>query len=270
MPAANEYISGASTPVAVLSGGINSVSTALYVGNIGGESGTYLLQGGTLSAPTEYVGNNGSGSVTQSGGVNSVSTELDLGYNAAGGGSYNLSAGSLAVSGNLNVGDLGNGTFVQSGGSVSVTGSLNGLTVGLGNGSGGSYNLSGGSLSAPYEYISEGVSSTGTFTQSGGTHSITEALVLGGLAYASGSYNLSGGSLSVPYEYVGSSGSGSLAQLGGHHTVSTELDLGYNAAGSGSYSLTAGADGPRKLERGQLRQRHFHPEWGHLPGKQYP
>ena len=73
----------------------------------------------------------------------------------------------------------------------------------------GTYNLtSGGSLAALTEYI--GDSGTGTFTQSGGTHS-TVGFNLGINASGSGTYTLSGGSLSAQYqENIGVSGTGSL------------------------------------------------------------
>ena len=57
-------------------------------------------------------------------------------------------------------------------------------------------------LSANYEYV--GYSGTGTFTQTGGTHTIAAALYLGANAGSSGTYNLSGSGLfSAASEYVG-------------------------------------------------------------------
>ena len=64
------------------------------------------------------------------------------------------------------------------------------LYLGTKHGSSGTYSLSGGSLSASYEYV--GSSGTGTFTQSGGTHSISNYLYLGYSAGSSGTYCLSG------------------------------------------------------------------------------
>lgn len=236
LPAANEFISGASTPVVVLSGGADSVSTALYVGNDPGESGTYLLQGGTLSAPTEYVGNNGSGTFTQSSGVNSVSTELDLGYNAAGSGSYSLTAGALTVPGNLNVGNSGSGNFIQSGGTCQAS---DVLEISVAASSSGSYSLSGsGLLIGGGEYV--GFFGNGTFTQSRGTNT-ANFLYLGEFSGATGSYILSRGSLAAGFEYLGYNGVATFSQSGGNHTVSTELDLGYFAGGSGTYSISGGS-----------------------------
>jgi autotransporter-associated beta strand protein len=86
-----------------------------------------------------------------------------------------------------------------------------------------------------------GYSGTGSFTQSGGTHTVT-ALYLGTDAGASGTYNLSGGSLSVGgNEYVGIFGSGAFNQTGGTHTVSGNLYLATNAGSSGTYSLSGGS-----------------------------
>ena len=103
---------------------------------------------------------------------------------------YTLSSGSSITYGDEYVGysTSGSGTFNQSGGTNTVTAYLL-----LGYYNSGSYSLSGGTLSAPYEYV--GDSGTGTFTQGGGTNTVADDLYLG---YGSGSYSLSGGSLSTP------------------------------------------------------------------------
>ena len=69
------------------------------------------------------------------------------------------------------------------------------LYLGYNTGASGTYTLSGtGSLSSGSEYV--GYNGSGSFTQSGGTNSVTDTLALG---YGSGrgTYNLTGGSLSV-------------------------------------------------------------------------
>ncbi len=139
----------------------------------------------------------------------------------------------------LIVGNYGAGTFSQSGGVNAVASNLY-----LGNNGGSAaYNLSGGSLAAPWEYV--GYFATGSvITQSGGTNSVTSGLYLGYAAAFSGAYNLSGSGLlsatSTAAEYIGYSGSGSFTQSGGTNSIAggNLLYLGYNLHGSGTYSLS--------------------------------
>ena len=64
------------------------------------------------------------------------------------------------------------------------------------------------------------LSGSGTFTQSGGTHSLSSSLYLGYNGGSSGTYNLTGGGLlSAPNEYIGYSGSGGFAQTGGSNSA---------------------------------------------------
>ncbi len=94
--------------------------------------------------------------------------------------------------------------------------------------------MDGGSLVLANYYI--GYSSTGNFTQSGGTNSVSNALYLG-YNSGSGSYNLSGsGLLSANTQYVGFNGAGSFTQTGGANSVGS-LYLGYVSGHSGSYNL---------------------------------
>ena len=72
-------------------------------------------------------------------------------------------------------------------------------------------NMNGGSLAAAV--LSVATSGAASFTQSGGTASLSSALYLGTGAVSSGTYALSGNSsLSAPYEYVGNTGSGVFAR----------------------------------------------------------
>ena len=111
---------------------------------------------------------------------------------------YELSdTGELTVWREDIIGDSGIGTFTQTGGTHTVNGIYDtGLYIGRGSGSSGTYNLSGGQLSANCdEYV--GYEGAGTFTQTGGTNTITSDLHLGYNSGASGTYNLSGGTLSA-------------------------------------------------------------------------
>jgi autotransporter-associated beta strand protein len=92
-------------------------------------------------------------------------------------------------------------------------------------------------LSAGYEII--GAFGSGSFTQSGGAHWISDLMVVGWVSGGSGSYSLSGGSLSGPTAYIGYSGSGSFTQTGGTSSLS-KLVLAQSAAASGTYNLDGG------------------------------
>jgi T5SS/PEP-CTERM-associated repeat protein len=134
--------------------------------------------------------------------------------------------------------------WIVNGGTANVTtmGDTCG-TFSLGNGTGnGTVQMPGGGLSATYyEYV--GSAGAGTFTQTGGTNTITNnyysALYLGVNTGSSGTYNLSGsGQVSTWFEYVGYSGTGTFAQNGGSNSGMNNLYLGYNSGSTGSYRLS--------------------------------
>ena len=187
---ADEFVGNAGSGIFTQSGGTNSASY-LYVATNAGAMGTYTLSGsGYLAASNIYVGSfGGTGSFTQSGGTNSVASTIEVGYGAGSSGAYYLTGGLLSPT-NVYIGNGGAASFVQSGGTNAVS---NGLTL---SGSG-SYNLSSGQLSAPYEYIGFG-GTAASFTQSGGTNSTTNPLIVGFSPGTSGTYSLSGGSLECP------------------------------------------------------------------------
>ena len=108
-------------------GGTNTVTGGLYLGNSSSGSGTYNLGGsGNLSAKTEYVGYSGSGAFTQTGGTNTVSL-----LSISGTGSFTQSGGTNAVS-QLSIGS--SGSYQLAGGTLQV----NGRVVNQGTFSGGS------------------------------------------------------------------------------------------------------------------------------------
>ena len=243
---ANQYVGNGGTGSFTQSGGNNSIgyySGSLYLGNNAGDRGTYNLGGnGQLTAATEYVGYSGTGTFTQSGGANSIgsyyySGPLYVGANAGGSGSYSLSGSGLLSANSEYVGSSGTGTFTQTGGTNNVNSYYAGsLTLGANAGGSGAYNLSGsGLLSANSEYL--GYSGTGSFTQSGGTHT-TNSLYLGYNAGSSGSYSLSGsGQLSATSEYVGyNSGATALFQQTGGSNASSFISIG----SGGRYLLSGG------------------------------
>ncbi len=261
IPAGTSIVGGATTlqdPVDVAgslttsSGGSLALTKGISVSGVAQVARLYtdgfhsqVTGSGSLSVSgTEYLGYNGSGTFTQTGGTHTVGSTLFLGYNPGSSGSYNLSgSGRLSVSGTDYVGYDGTGTFTQTGGTHAVQS----LYLGYYSGSSGSYSPSGsyslsGSSSLSVsgtEYV--GYYGTGTFTQSGGTHTVGQ-LYLGYNYLSNGSYSLSGsGSLSVSgYEYVGNVGTGTFTQTGGTHTVGQKLFVGYNSSSVGRYILSGG------------------------------
>ena len=98
---------------------------------------------------------------------------------------------------NENVGTSAGGEIIQSGSTNTVA---NTLTLGVPAAVTGVYDLSAGTLSVGTgatqgEIVGE--SGSGTFTQSGGTNTMSDFLIVGDLAGATGTYSLSAGSLSV-------------------------------------------------------------------------
>ena len=206
------------------SGGVNTISGySLFLGYKAGSNGTYLLSNGSLSvaqfATNEYIGYGGTANFVQSGGINSISAFgfLSLGNQTGSSGNYTLTAGTLSAGG-AEIGYHGNGTFTQTGGTFNVSGAggTRSLTIGARSGATGDYILSGGTLSvAATEAVGFVV---GTFTQTGGIHTITAGhpLYVGGyFVGGSGSYLLSGGALSVGGDmYVGGNGVGTFTSTG--------------------------------------------------------
>ena len=232
-------------------GGSNTVSNAILLGDASGASGAYTLGGGTgspsLSAANQYVGLDGTGSFTQMGGTNTVNTSLTLGLYSGSSGTYNLSGGSLmANTVNLNTGS----TFNQTGGTFDFTtfnqnggtGTFTNLLLGINAGSSSSCNLIGGSLSAANQWV--GVDGTGSFTQKGGSNTVSASLTLGKYSDSRGTYSLSGGSLSVKNQIIGYYGPGAFTQTGGSNTVSNAILLGDAAGSSGAYTLGGGTGSP--------------------------
>ena len=114
------------------------------------------------------------------------------------------------------------------------------LYLGFNSGSRGTYNLSGGTLSAVRDERI-GSSGSGFFYQSGGTKAVNRNLYLGYNSGSSGIYNLTNGNLVAGTEYIGRAGSGVFSQTGGSHTITNGLYLGFNARGNGTYTLSNGS-----------------------------
>jgi len=215
----------------------------------------YELSSGSLTlglGSSLIVGYGGYGTFKQSGGT-ANGYNMTLGYQYGTTGTYELSelSGTSSLTADyLNVGVVGHGTFKQTGGTANFTKELN---LGLGNmwtpgyGSG-TYELSGGSLTADKTFV--GYLDSGTFKQTGGSHTVTTRLSLGERYGSVGTYELKDGQLFTnnvdvgghfmvwgePYYDTG--GSGTFTHSGGTHTVSGTLTLGQGPLSQGTYNLS--------------------------------
>lgn len=155
-------------------------ANSLVVNSGTDNAASFLQTGSSLSITNrQIIGSTGSGNYMLSDGSN-TSWELVVGEQRGGSGSYSLS-GSGSLSANIEeIGIYGHGVFTQSGGTNTVGSLILGSNTSLdylGNthfGTG-SYNLSGGSLSAGTEIV--GNSGTGSFTQSGGTNTADNLII---------------------------------------------------------------------------------------------
>jgi fibronectin-binding autotransporter adhesin len=202
-------------------------------------NGSYYLTAGSLSAGSLYVGCSGAGIFTQYGGVASAGTAVYLGYNNIGSGAYSLSGGSLLASFEY-IGYSGSGTLSQSSGAhILSEAGYNGSTLYLGynTGSSGTYQLSGGMLTAPF--LNVGYYGNGSFQQSGGAANFT-TIGVGSVGGGSGSCILNAGTITDSYEQIGVSGSGTFTQNGGVNSVSVFMALADDYYSLGTYNLNGG------------------------------
>ena len=197
-------------------GGDCSSSSSLWLGVNTGSNGTYNLSGDTstllMADGNETIGVRGTGTFNQTGGYNrSQSDPITLGQSAGSIGTYNLSGDistSKVVSDQEVIGGGGTGTFNQTGGSNLIgRGVFPNLIIGYGEGSSGTYNLSGGALNVCYTEVIGNLGS-GTFNQSGGTHTLGgigeggKLTISANPGISSGTYNLSGGTLTLENGYL--------------------------------------------------------------------
>jgi T5SS/PEP-CTERM-associated repeat protein len=235
----------------IQSGGSNNIAQDALIGSQLGSSGTYTLSGGSFTVGGQLiVGEHANGTFNQTGGSANVNfltlgRWLDGGSNVVG--TYNLSSGAYLTSvGDQWIGSVGNGAFNQTGGSNTVGGSLQlGWSDSGTSHTVGTYNLSGGNLTAPSESVGWG--GVGVFTQSGGANTITQTgtsgLGIGYLPSGNGTYTLSGGVLNTGATiYVGNGGTGTLNISGGSLTVGNghSITIGNFAGSSGTVNLSGG------------------------------
>ena len=226
-------------------GYVNAQNASLNTLYVDGTAATGALSIGptaTFSPFIMYLGYNAIGNAVQRDGTLSSST-MCLGYNSGSSGYYSLSGGQLTAENQEEIGYSGLGTFTQTGGIHTI---YYYLYLGYNAGSAGSYTLSGGQLNEAAATPSGegggriGYSGSGTFTQTGGTHTDINLLYLGYNAGSSGIYNLSNGSLAGSAEYIGYGGTGIFNQTGGMHSVYNLSVGGIGSGSSGSYTLSSG------------------------------
>ena len=171
----------------------NNTGFSLAYGS--GSSGSYTLSGGSLNAGIIYAGGFGAGQFKHSGGTATINGSLYIGASAGLTSEYQLSGTGVLSSQGVYVGNNG-GTckFTQIAGSNTCSSDLT-----VGEGSAGSYELQGGSVSSVNTYVGYYAGSPGTFVQSGGTHTVTGQLQIGNTVDAPGSssYTFSGGTLTT-------------------------------------------------------------------------
>jgi autotransporter-associated beta strand protein len=205
-----------------ISGGSVHAVNAIYIGESG--NGTMNLTGaGLASASKLWVGLNSgaAGAYTQNGGTLTTSSDLIIGH--IGTGSFSLSnTGLVSVAGSVYDGDFsgGLGSYQQTGGSYSIGGAFR---IGQSVGSDGTFNMSGGSMTALSMLV--GVAGTGAYTQSGGVETITSTTfnatngvgtVVGSGTGSVGTLNISGGTITGagPLMIWGGTGSVTISQTG--------------------------------------------------------
>jgi hypothetical protein len=180
------------------SGGSVSIEGALDLSHEAAISSSYTLSGtGSLSSSSEYIGDAGVGTFTQSGATTNTTFFMDIAANEGANGTYNMNGGTLTVTGangNIFLGDYDSGTINQNAGSISVD---DGLYLGRSAAGHGNYFLSGtGSLTATLEAI--GGFGSGTFTQTGGSNTVSGTLSVSSAGYpTNGTYDMQAGTLSA-------------------------------------------------------------------------
>ena len=274
-----------------LNAGVLNVKREFAIGREGANAthtGTLNVTGGTLTKTGDekfLVGhNNGKGFVVQSGGTITANNELYIGNENSGAeGTYTLSdAGALTVSNEVVVGrESGTGILNVNGGTITTVDYGN-MYIGRRNGTGtlnqsngviivnkefgvgtrddnkigtGTYNLSGGSLSAANNiFIGKEQGSSGTLNMTGGTMSTSDKLQIGH-NQSTGLVIQSGGTVNVQNEvYIGNennaSSVGTYTLSGtGALSVGNEVQIGRDN-GTGTLNLNGGTITAKKLEGG--------------------
>jgi autotransporter-associated beta strand protein len=221
---------------------------------IGREGGTGALNmtGGTITKTGDermMVGhNNGTGTVVQSGGtINVNQNQLYIGNENAGAlGTYTLSGtGALNVADELVVGrESGTGILNVNGGTITTSGNGN-MYIGRRNGTG-TLNQSNGVIIVNKEFgvgtRDDNKIGTGTYNLSGGSLTASNNIFIGKEQGSSGTLNMTGGTMTTSDKLqIGhNQATGLVIQSGGTVNVQNEVYIGNenNASSVGTYTLS--------------------------------
>lgn len=239
-----------------LTDGILNVGREFVIGREGeSAAGTLTMTGGTINKTGDekmIVGqNNGKGVVIQSGGTINVNKELLIGNENAGAeGTYTISGtAALNVANELVVGrESGTGTLNVDGGTITTTGNGN-MYVGRKNGTG-TLNQTAGSISVNLEFgvgtTQDGQAGSGTYDFSGGSLTAAGNIFIGKEAASSGTMTMSGGTMSTSDKLqIGhNQATGTLTHSGGIVNVQNEVYIGNetSATSVGTYTLSGSAE----------------------------
>lgn len=215
---------------------INNTSTSL--GAVANATGTINQSGGTLvvGATSFIIGDKGTGAYNLSGGTATFNTTIKVGNASGSIGSITQNGGTLTANDLITIGTTSGstGSYSLSNGTATLDG---GLTVGgaSGSGSSGTFTQSGGTLTlSSSEALA--IASTGTFNLSGGT------LNIGGTTSGAGNFNIGGGNIVVTGAAWANSLNGTLSGTTTLDTTSFGATLSGILSGSGTLNLTNGSN----------------------------
>lgn len=233
----------------------NHTTNDILAGTGAGTTGTWNQSAGTVVMSGGWfrlgLASGATGNYNLTGGSLTTVGRQDIGEAAGGTGNVSVSGGTwtnngaaLAVGGNSNASAGGTGTLnLSAGGTIANN---NELWVGVGTGSVGTMNVSGGTINQA-QWIAVGRSGgTGTLNMSGGTLNKTvnggSASIIG--ASGTGTFNQTGGLFNIASgeTWIGETTTGSWVMSGGTATLQA-LFLGQNGGGNGTLTLQNAASG---------------------------
>jgi hypothetical protein len=223
-------------------GQLDSSNYSFSIAGNGANATTYNLFGGELDVASISVGTGGSFNWT-GGRLNLTESGLTVGAGGQLGSTLSIGSGqslemqsngaNLLVTGRLNI-NPGADVWpfietVSGSGLIYQTGGFNHPYLGLALSNGGSFSMSGGSISTN----SISIDSNAAFNHSSGLVYTSQ------LSVNSGTYTLGGnGTLNTYSETIGQGGGvGNFTQFGGYHVVGGDLNLAADASSTGNYLL---------------------------------
>lgn len=233
----------------------NHTTNDILAGTGAGTTGTWNQSAGTVAMSGGWfrlgLAAGSTGNYNLSGGSLTTVGRQDIGEAAGGTGNVSVSGGTwtnngaqLAVGGNSAAGAGGTGTLNLSG--TGTIANNNELWVGVGTGSVGTMNISGGTINQA-QWLAVGRSGgTGTLNMTGGTFNKTvnggSATIIG--ASGAGTFNQTGGLFNVSSgeTWVGEQNTGAWVISGGTATLQA-LNVGQAGGGNGTLTLQNAASG---------------------------